>query len=124
MDPTSQEDSLLNLKSNPNIKTLHVYRSIDTDLGMNCCLFNDRMQFWDDILGPHVKPTSQLHRYRYGPAATSNCGTSDEFTDVTFVEAVLPHLGDSTAFMCLIHLYLVFYKNSEPRGSQHKLARL
>jgi hypothetical protein len=50
-DPTSQRDSLLNVKWDRATKTDHVYLSIDTQLSMKRDLFKERMQFWEDVLG-------------------------------------------------------------------------
>ena len=51
-DPTPQWDSLLNVKWEPATRTDHVYLNIDTELSMQRDLLQERMRFWEDMLGP------------------------------------------------------------------------
>ncbi|PNF42928.1 Esterase FE4 [Cryptotermes secundus] len=55
-DPTPDCDSLLGVKWDPTTKAEHVYLSIDKEVQMRRDLFKERMQFWEDMLGPYIKP--------------------------------------------------------------------
>jgi hypothetical protein len=47
---------LLGVKWDPTTKAEHVYLNIDKELQMRRALFKERMQFWEDMLGPYIKP--------------------------------------------------------------------
>jgi hypothetical protein len=55
-DPTPDRDCLLGLKWDPATETEHVYLNVDKELQMKRDLFKERMQFWEDMLGPYKKP--------------------------------------------------------------------
>jgi hypothetical protein len=44
------------VKWSPSTRTEHVYLNIDRELQMRRDLFKERMQFWEDMLGPYIKP--------------------------------------------------------------------
>jgi hypothetical protein len=44
------------LKWDPATETEQVYLKVDKELQMKRDLFKERMQFWEDMLGPYMKP--------------------------------------------------------------------